>query len=156
LLLICGFFLGIGLTSFSSAAPLASGWYPARSQGVAMGIFGMGNIGQSMAVLGAPLVAAAMGYRSGVFDAASLAGYRWGFWFFALLTFFWLLGFAALARDPRKPLGAPTKRPQLLPLLREGKVWILSCYYFLTFGGLVAMGVYLPTLLTDTHLFGLE
>jgi NNP family nitrate/nitrite transporter-like MFS transporter len=143
LLLLCGFFLGIGLASFSAAAPLASGWYPARQQGAAMGVYGMGNIGQSMAALGAPMVAFAMGYQ-------------WGFWFFALLTFFWLLAFWALARDPRRPLGAPVKRPQLLPLLREPRVWMLSCYYFLTFGGLVAMGVYLPTLLTDKELFGLE
>ncbi|ABX04187.1 MAG TPA: MFS transporter [Herpetosiphon sp.] len=34
------------------------------------------------------------------------------------------------------------------------KSWILSLYYFLTFGGFVAMAVYLPTLLTD--LFGIS
>lgn len=142
-LLLCGFFLGIGLASFSAAAPLASGWYPAHRQGAALGVYGMGNIGQSMAALGAPVVAFAMGYR-------------WGFWFFALLAFFWLVAFWALARDARRPLDAPVKRPQLLPLLREPKVWLLSLYYFLTFGGLVAMAVYLPTLLTDGTLFRLE
>src|SRR6516162_6603254 len=31
--------------------------------------------------------------------------------------------------------------------------WVLSAYYFLTFGGFVAMAVYLPTFLTE--LFGL-
>src|SRR2546430_843225 len=85
---LVGFCLGIGLASFSAAAPLASGWYPARRQGAAMGVYGMGNIGQSMASLGAPMVSFAMGASLG-----ATMGYRWGFWFFALLAFFWLLAF---------------------------------------------------------------
>jgi len=142
LLLVCCFFLGIGLASFSGAAGLASGWYPPNRQGAAMGIYGMGNFGQSMAALGAPVVAAAMGYP-------------WGFWFFALLTFIWLVAFYLLARDPRRPITAGPP-PRLAPLLRERKGWLLSLYYFLTFGGMVAMAVYLPTLLTDPGLFGLN
>ncbi len=142
LLLVCSFFLGIGLASFSGAAGLASGWYPPHRQGAALGAYGMGSFGQSLAALGAPVVSAAMGYP-------------WGFWFFALLTFLWLIAFYMLARDPRRPItNAP--KPRLTPLLRERKAWVLSLYYFLTFGGLVAMAVYLPTLLTDTGLFGLE
>jgi NNP family nitrate/nitrite transporter-like MFS transporter len=33
--------------------------------------------------------------------------------------------------------------------LNDNRSWILSLYYFLTFGGFVAMAVYLPTLLTE-------
>ena len=50
LLLVCCFFLGIGLASFSAAAGLASGWYPANRQGRALGVYGMGNFGQSLAL----------------------------------------------------------------------------------------------------------
>src|SRR5439155_1749519 len=131
LLLLCSFFLGIGLASFSAAAGLASGWYPANRQGSALGIFGMGSFGQSLASLGAPVVAAAMGYR-------------WGFWFFALLAFLWLIAFYVLAENPKKK-SPGAKPPALLPLLKQGMTWILCCFYFLTFGGLVAMAVYLPT-----------
>src|SRR6185503_6961992 len=34
-------------------------------------------------------------------------------------------------------------------VLREPLAWVLSLFYFLTFGGFVAFGIYLPTLLRD-------
>jgi NNP family nitrate/nitrite transporter-like MFS transporter len=142
-LLVCSFFLGVGLASFSAAAGLASRWYPPDRQGFALGVYGTGNAGQSLASLGAPVVAAAMGYR-------------WGFWFFALLAFCWLIAFYLLARNARSPEGIRQQRPPFLPLLRQGRVWVLSLYYFLTFGGLVAMAVFLPVLLTDQFHFGLS
>jgi NNP family nitrate/nitrite transporter-like MFS transporter len=37
---------------------------------------------------------------------------------------------------------------------REPIAWVLSLFYFLTFGGFVALGIYLPTLLKD--IFGLR
>jgi NNP family nitrate/nitrite transporter-like MFS transporter len=33
--------------------------------------------------------------------------------------------------------------------LEDRRSWILSCYYFLTFGGFVAMAIYLPIFLTE-------
>jgi MFS transporter, NNP family, nitrate/nitrite transporter len=140
LLLVCCFFLGVGLASFAAAAGQASGWYPANRQGMALGVYGMGSFGQSLACLGAPVVAAAMGYV-------------WGFWIFALLAFCWLIAFAALARDPRRT-APPKPLADSLLLFKERMTWILSLFYFLTFGGLVAMAVFLPVFLTD--LFHLE
>jgi nitrate/nitrite transporter NarK len=54
---------------------------------------------------------------------------------------------------------ATTARPKTLSenlsvLRREPMAWVLSLFYFLTFGGFVALGIYLPTLLKD--LFGLN
>jgi NNP family nitrate/nitrite transporter-like MFS transporter len=134
LLLVCGFFLGVGLASFSGAAGLASGWYPPQRQGAAMGVYGMGNIGQSLAALAAPMMAAAMTYY-------------WGFGFFAVLAFVWLIAFWMLAKDGRR--APPKTLTQALEPLRSQMTWILSLYYFLTFGGLVAMGLFLPVLLTE-------
>jgi NNP family nitrate/nitrite transporter-like MFS transporter len=37
----------------------------------------------------------------------------------------------------------------VLKPLRDAKSWLLSLYYFLTFGGFVAMAIYLPILLTE-------
>src|SRR6185436_4824290 len=79
-------------------------------------------------------------------------GYAWGFWSFALLTAAWLVVFFMFAQD------APQKRPRrsladfLIPL-RDRRSWLLSLYYFLTFGGFVAMASYLPMFLKA--LFGL-
>ena len=133
-LLVYGFFIGIALASFSVGIPFVSRWYPAQKQGKALGIYGAGNIGQSLAAFGAPLIAKALGFS-------------WGFWIFAILTFVWLVLFLARAQNP--VAARPRTFAESMAPLRETDSWILSLYYFLTFGGFVAMSVYLPTFLTD-------
>jgi MFS transporter, NNP family, nitrate/nitrite transporter len=134
-LIVCGFFVGAGLASFSVGVGMVSRWYPPHRQGMALGVYGAGNAGQSLAALGAPLM-------------AGWLGYAWGFWGVSLLTAVWLIVFVIAARDaPRtKP---PLTLQQLVKPLAAGKSWVLSAYYFLTFGGFVAMSIYLPTFLTD-------
>src|SRR5262249_46245545 len=39
-LIVCGFFLGISLASFSVGVGLVSGWYPPQRQGFALGVYG--------------------------------------------------------------------------------------------------------------------
>jgi NNP family nitrate/nitrite transporter-like MFS transporter len=135
-LIACGFFIGIALASFSVGVGFVSGWYPPQEQGKALGIYGAGNIGQSLAAFGAPFVAGAL----------SMA---WGFWIFAVITCVWLVIFAASARNAVR--SGPTKKlADFLPPLRLATSWILSLYYFLTFGGFVAMAIYLPIFLTET------
>ncbi len=139
-LLACGFFMGIALASFSVGVGFVSGWYPPRRQGMALGVYGAGNIGQSLAAFGAPLL------------VARLDSPAWGFWVFADLAAGWLVLFRLLARDA--PRQGPAKRlADFLAPLRAPRSWVLSLYYFLTFGGFVAMALYLPIFLTET--FGL-
>jgi NNP family nitrate/nitrite transporter-like MFS transporter len=139
-LVTCGLFIGIALVSFSVGVGFVSGWYPPEKQGTALGIYGAGNIGQSLAAFGAPLLA-------GWLAAA------WGFRAFALAALGWLVLFGLLARDP--PRAGPAKRlADVLRPLRATMAWVLSLYYFLTFGGFVAMAIYLPIFLTD--MFGIS
>ena len=134
-LLVIGFFIGIALASFSVGVAFSSRWFPPQSQGRALGIYGAGNIGQSLAAFGAPLVAGALGVR-------------WGFWAFGAATLVWLVVYFAFAQDPPGVVRPKTLSESLEPL-KTGNSWILSLYYFLTFGGFVAMSVYLPTFLTE-------
>jgi len=134
-LLTAGFFIGIALASFSVGVAFSSRWFPPEQQGRALGIYGAGNVGQSLAAFGAPLIAAALGMR-------------WGFWIFGVVTFGWLMLYLALAKDPPGVVRPKSFRESLQPL-KTVDSWILSLYYFLTFGGFVAMSVYLPTFLTD-------
>ena len=62
--------------------------------------------------------------------------------------------FLLLARNA--PIKAqPKKIHEYFEVLqREPLAWILSLFYFLTFGGFVALGIYLPTFLKD--IFGLR
>lgn len=134
-LIFYGFFIGIALASFSVGVGFVSGWYGAERQGFALGVYGAGNIGQSLAAFGSPFIAAA-------------AGMRWGFWTFGVLLSIWLLVFIAMARNaPRK--GAVKSFAETIRPLGDRRSWVLSLYYFLTFGGFVAMGVYLPIFLTE-------
>ena len=134
-LLACGFFIGIALASFSVGVGFVSGWYEARRQGTALGIYGAGNIGQSLAAFGSPLLAGALGFK-------------WGFWTFGLILSVWLVVFVMKAENAPRRAPAKTVKEMLRPL-SDKMSWVLSLYYFLTFGGFVAMSIYLPTFLTD-------
>src|SRR5215469_18536178 len=126
-----GFFIGVALASFSVGVSFVNGWYPPERQGFALGVYGAGNIGQSLAAYGSPVLAAA-------------AGFKWGFWTFGVLLSAWLLIFVFLARDA--PNRGPAKTfTEIIRPLSDKRSWVLSLYYFLTFGGFVAMAVYLPT-----------
>lgn len=130
-----GFLIGIGLASFSVGVGFVSGWYPANKQGFALGVYGAGNIGQSLAAFGAPVIAAAIGFR-------------WGFWTFGILLAVWLVVFVLGARNaPRR--GAIKTFAETIRPLEDRRSWVLSLYYFLTFGGFVAMAIYLPIFLTE-------
>lgn len=134
-LLMYGFLIGIGLASFSVGVGFVSGWYSAERQGFALGVYGAGNIGQSLAAFGAPVIAAA-------------CGLRWGFWAFGIVLAVWLAVFAIAARNaPRR--GAAKSFAETIRPLRDRRSWVLSVYYFLTFGGFVAMAIYLPIFLTE-------
>ncbi len=134
-LIAYGFLIGIGLASFSVGVGFVSGWYPANKQGFALGVYGAGNIGQSLAAFGAPIIAAAIGFR-------------WGFWTFGILLAIWLLIFAVAARNAPGRGAAKTFAATIRPL-EDRRSWVLSLYYFLTFGGFVAMAIYLPIFLTE-------
>jgi len=134
-LLLYGFLIGIGLASFSVGVGFVSGWYSAERQGFALGVYGAGNIGQSLAAFGAPLLAAAFGLR-------------WGFWTFGILLAVWLGIYAVTARNaPRR--GPAKSFLEIVRPLKDSRSWVLSLYYFLTFGGFVAMAIYLPIFLTE-------
>src|SRR5947209_19492833 len=134
-LLIFGFFTGIALASFAVGVAFVSGWYPARRQGFALGVYGAGNVGQSLAAFGAPLLFLRLGLRN-------------TFWSFAVLLALWLVVFLFLAEDaPRS--GPPKTLAGMLRPLGDRMSWALSFFYFLTFGGFVAMSIYLPMFLTE-------
>ncbi len=134
-LLVYGFFIGIALASFSVGVGFVNGWFPPARQGFALGVYGAGNIGQSLAAFGAPVVAAWLGFR-------------WGFWTFGVALAVWLVIYWALARNAARRAAPKTFREIIAPLA-EPRSWELSLYYFLTFGGFVAMAIYLPVFLTE-------
>ena len=140
-LILWGLVIGFAGTSFSVGVAFTSKWFRAEQQGTALGIYGMGNIGQSIAVFGAPALVVLTG------------DWRFPFWVFGALTAVFGVVFLLFARNA--PVKAqPKKFHEYLAIFkREPLAWVLSLFYFLTFGGFVALGIYLPTFLKD--IFGL-
>ena len=139
-LLAVSFFLGVAGASFAVGVPFVSRWYPPERQGFALGIYGMGNIGTAIASFAAPRL-------------ADEFGWRWAFWIFVPILAVSALAFWSLARNAPS-LGPPQSLPlsQRFAVFRERPIsWVLALFYFVTFGGFVAIAVYLPTLLVDQY-----
>lgn len=139
-LLICGFFLGLAGSSFAVGVGFVSRWFTAERQGSALGVYGIGNIGQSAAVFLGPLIALSLGWQN-VFRGT------------AVILAVWAAAFWMLARNAPVAVQPKTIAEMLSVLTRRPLCWALSGFYFLTFGGFVAFSIYLPSLLKDQ--FGL-
>ena len=63
-LLVAAFLIGMAGSSFSVGAAFVSRWTPADRQGTALGIYGLGTMGQSLAVFVGPVVAARFGWEA--------------------------------------------------------------------------------------------
>jgi NNP family nitrate/nitrite transporter-like MFS transporter len=141
-LLLDAFFLGIAGSSFAIGVGFVSHRYPPERQGAAVGIYGVGNIGQSAVVFGAPLLAGIIGLQGVVLALSAL-------------LIVWAIVFAILARNPLLT-DRPRSLGEMLSVLRRERLsWALSAFYFLTFGGFVAFGIYLPSLLRSQFGLGL-
>lgn len=135
------FFLGLAGSSFAVGVGFVSRWFPPERQGMALGVYGLGNIGHSAAVFLGPVIAGLVG-RNTIFYGVAVIALAWAVLFFTL---------ARNAPGTRKPA---TVGDMLRVLATEKLSWALSAFYFLTFGGFVAFSIYLPTLLRDQ--FGLS
>ena len=69
-LLVAAFLVGMAGSSFAVGAAFVSRWTPAAKQGTALGIYGLGTLGQSLAVFAGPVVAARLGWQA-VFHGTS-------------------------------------------------------------------------------------
>src|SRR5262245_12150176 len=140
-LLVTGFLLGLAGSSFAVGVGYVSRWAPAEKQGGVLGVYGLGNIGQSAAVFLGPVLATAVGWPN-VFRGV------------AALLLVWAIVFGLCARNAPGAARPAGIGPMIAVLTRDRLAWVLSAFYFLTFGGFVAFAIYLPTLLRDE--FGLS
>lgn len=137
-IIVLGFLLGFAGASFAIGVPFVNRWYPPERQGTALGIYGAGMGGTVLAGLTAPRIADAAGISASFFVAAGLV---------AVVLVLWV----ALARDAAGPPRSVSMRDPIAVLGSSGRAWALVLFYFLAFGGFVAMYLYLPKLLTGVH-----
>jgi MFS transporter, NNP family, nitrate/nitrite transporter len=140
-MVILGFLLGVTGASFAVGVPFVNRWYDSSRQGFALGIYGMGMGGTVIAALSAPKMAKEWGLATPFWVAAALMA--------SITIVFWLV-----ARDAPATASPPSKlsfTAPLRPFRGSPRAWALTLFYFLSFGGFVAMFLYLPKLLTGVH-----
>ncbi len=133
-LLVAGFLLGVAGSSFAVGIPFLADWFEQERQGLALGVYGTGNIGTAIAAFSVPFI------YTHVSQAAA------GIIFACVLGSFALIWSSASRNAP----AAAHRSPDYHRVLRSGwRMWQLSLFYFVTFGGFVAMAIFLPKLLKD-------
>jgi NNP family nitrate/nitrite transporter-like MFS transporter len=134
-LLAMGVLLGVSGASFGVAMSLGSGWFPPRYKGLAMGLVGAGNVGTAIAVLVAPPLAQAFGWKA-VYGMAAVS---------VAVPALVMIVFAKEPPDIDKHAGV---REQLACLF-QADGWAFSLIYVITFGGFIGLASFLPTYYYD-------
>lgn len=136
--MLAGLGFGISGASFAVGIAYTSVWFVRERQGIALGIFGAGNAGAAVTAIFAPRLLA---YFTD--NAANLDGWR----SLPRLYAAGLLGMAVLfylLTHSRRVADAETKTlSERLAPLRLVRVWRFGLYYFLVFGGFVALSQWL-------------
>ncbi len=155
LFLLFGILCGCGIAVFSVGIPAVSYWYPQKKQGTALALYaGLGNLAPGMFALLLPFLVELLGFRV-----------SYVLWSGLLLALFGLI--LAFMKDAPyfqyQKLGITLDKEALLlscgqELFPSGKAldslkqaasnwrtWVLTYFYFITFGGFIALTVWFPT-----------
>ena len=155
LFLMAGMLCGCGIAVFSVGIPTVSYWYPQKKQGTALAIYaGLGNMAPGMFAMALPFLVVSLGFAI-----------SYVLWLGMLLSL--LIVFLVYMKDAPyfqyKEMGIQIDEDalfiacgeELIPsgnvmesLKRAGsnwRTWILTMFYFVTFGGFIALTVWFPT-----------
>ena len=135
---------GLAGAGFAVGAAYVSAWTSADKQGTALGIFGVGNVGSAVTTFGVPfLLASFTSWRTVPVVYAGVL--------LAMAVLFYVTTYDNPAHQTR----GLTLGQRLAPLARI-RVWRFGLYYFLVFGGFVAIGLWLPLYYKNVYGLSLE
>jgi NNP family nitrate/nitrite transporter-like MFS transporter len=155
LFLLFGVLCGCGIAVFSVGIPSVSYWYPQKSQGSALAIYaGLGNLAPGMFALLLPYLVVSLGFTS-----------SYVMWFGLIFVLVILvlvfmkdapyfqyreMGIeidpdALLLACGEELVPSGTAMQSLRKAASDWRTWILTCLYFVSFGGFIALTVWLPT-----------
>ena len=132
--------LGFAGASFAVALPQAGQWYPAKLQGVVLGIAGAGNIGVVIDFIFAPKIAELWGWSS-VFAIA------------AVMSTLVLIAYTFIAKNAPSSVYKPRvkKFSDYIKLLGDKDTWWFCLFYAISFGGFVGFAGYMKVYLMNTY-----
>lgn len=140
MLMLSGFFLGVGGAIFSVGVTSIPKYFSKDKVGLANGIYGMGNIGTAVSSFLAPPIAGIIGWQTTVRSYLIIIA------IFAILMF--------IFGDKNEPKVKVPLASQFKKLSSNYKLYYLSLWYFITFGAFVAFGLFLPNYLVNN--FGID
>ncbi len=155
LFLLFGVLCGCGIAVFSVGIPSVSYWYPQKSQGSALAIYaGLGNLAPGMFALLLPYLVVSLGFTSSYVMWFGLI-----FLLVVLVKVFMKdapyfqyreMGIdidpdALLLACGEELIPSGTAMQSLRKAASDWRTWILTCLYFVSFGGFIALTVWLPT-----------
>nr|WP_167218610.1 MFS transporter [Kribbella shirazensis] len=138
-LLIGGFFLGIGGTTFAVGVPFVNAWFPPQRRGLAVGVFGTGMGGTAISALTTVTLYSNAGHRIPfLITAAALAAYA-------------VVAWLVLRDAPGRASAQGSLISRLVANARLPISWQACILYAVAFGGYVAFSVYLPSYLKTAY-----
>jgi MFS transporter, NNP family, nitrate/nitrite transporter len=145
---LSGLGFGIAGASFAVGVAYTSTWFRKERQGTALGIFGTGNAGTAITLLFAPKLLQV--FTSG---GANPEGWRmlprvYACALAVTAVAFWFLTWTRVA-----PQGAGLTLAQRLAPMKHLRVWRFGLYYFLLFGGFVALSNWLVPYYVNSYAF---
>jgi MFS transporter, NNP family, nitrate/nitrite transporter len=145
-LLICAALTGLAGNSFTVGIAWCSAWFPDRSKGLALGVFGAGNVGASGTKLLVILIPSVLTLvpAAGLLGGVIPGGWRVVPVFYSVLLVAMAIAILLICpRIDRKP-GKGRRLAEMLSPLRYMRVWRFSLYYVVVFGAYVALSAWLP------------
>ncbi|MCC6403971.1 MAG: NarK/NasA family nitrate transporter [Fimbriimonadaceae bacterium] len=136
--LLGGLLFGMSGTSFSAGVAYTSLYFPKEKQGTALGLFGMGNVGAALTTLGAPALLDKL-----TNGGQNLDGWRQLPMIYAGILVATAALFAIFTENKRSEGAGTRTLANMLNPLRDTRVWRFGLYYFLLFGGFVALAQWL-------------
>jgi len=165
LFLLFGVLCGSGIAVFSVGIPTVSYWYPQKKQGSALAIYaGLGNLAPGLFAMLLPSLVVAIGFTNSYIV------------WLAMLAVLLVLIAVAMKDAPYfqyRQMGIDIDPDALMfacgeELVPSGtalqsikvagadwRTWILTYFYFVTFGGFIALTVWFPTYWAEFHQFSL-
>lgn len=142
-LLSLGLWLGVSGVSFTLGIQYVSAFYPPSQQGTVMGLFGTGNAGAALSLFLVPQLTK--------WDLSISIGAVYALLTAFVLLFFYLYSPAMpnLAQNQSSvattaETAAVRRLKPSLQLLKDGRLWRFSLYYYFVFGSFLALLLWLP------------
>ncbi len=139
LILVGGFFLGIGGTAFAVGVPFVNAWFPPERRGLAVGIFGAGMGGTAISALTTVKLYTNVGEKAPFLITA------------AVLAIYAVLAWILLEDAPGRTAPSSSLMTRLVANARLPITWQACILYAVAFGGYVAFSVYLPAYLKTEY-----